>query len=133
MMGKARPKAPIAGSAEVLTGYISPRSVLSRDLRGDVGWLIRVLPLDQGGQTVTVWGEQGLDALGVHVRHNDVANLVVDVAVQAVRLHLLSLVTVVISRADVVDRPDLVAVDQKQVSQRHQALLAQGDLEGVLI
>ena len=31
------------------------------------------------------------------------------------------------------DRPDLVAVDQEQDVQRHQALLAQGYVEGVLV
>jgi hypothetical protein len=70
-----------------------------------------VLPLDQGVQAAPIGGEQGLDALCARVRDDDVANLVVDVAEQAVRCHLLGLVPVVIGGADVVDRPDLVAVD----------------------
>src|SRR5215470_6395982 len=94
---------------------------------------IRVLPLDQGVQAVLVRGEQGLDAVRAHVGHDDMTNLVVDVAEQAVRCHLLGLVAVVVGRADVVDRPDLVAVDQEQVVQRHEALLAQGTVEGVLV
>src|ERR1022692_2676063 len=104
-----------------------------RDLRGDVDRLIWILPLDQGVQAVPAGGEQGLDALGAHIRDDDVANLVVDVAEEAVCFHLLGLVTIVIGRADVVDRPDLVAVNKEQVVQRYQALLAQGHVERVLV
>src|ERR1700722_16773455 len=39
-----------------------------RDLRVDVGRLIRILPLDQGVQAVPVGGEQGLDAVRAYVR-----------------------------------------------------------------
>src|SRR5215469_5111538 len=86
-----------------------------RDLRGEVDRRVRVLSLDQGVQAVLAGGEQGLDAFGAYVRDDDVANLVVDVAEEAVCFHLLGLVPVVVGRADVVDRPDLVAVDQEEV------------------
>ena len=61
------------------------------------------------------------------------AHLVVHVAEQAVGLHLLGLVAVVVGGADVVDRRGPVAMDQEQVDERHQALLAQGHVEGVLV
>src|SRR5215469_4973494 len=57
---------------------------------------IRVLPLDQRVQAVLVRGEQGVDAVRAHVGDDDVADLIVDVAEQAVRLHLLGLVAVVV-------------------------------------
>src|SRR5215472_9743855 len=102
-----------------------------RDLLADADRRVWVLPLDQGVQAVSVRGEQGLDALGAYVRDDDVANLVVDIAEEAVRFHLLGLVPVVVGRADVVDRPGLVAVDQEEVIERHQALFAQRAVEGV--
>jgi hypothetical protein len=62
-----------------------------------------IRPLDQGVQVVLIWGEQGADAVCAHIRNDHIANLVVDVAEEAVRLHLLGLVTVVVGRADVMD------------------------------
>src|SRR6185437_96652 len=81
---------------------LAPTSPL-HDLHGDFNRLIWILPLDQGVQAVPVRREQGPDALRANIRDDDVANLVVDVAEEAVRPHLLGLVTIVVGRADVVD------------------------------
>lgn len=94
---------------------------------------LRVPLVNQILEPHTVGGEQRLDVLRADVRHDDLTDLVVDIAEQAVGLHLLRLVTVVFGRADVVDRRRLVAMDQEQVDQRHQPLLAQRRVEGVLI
>src|SRR5215470_20397477 len=67
-----------------------------RDLLGDVDRRIWVFPLDQGVQAVPVGGEQGLDAVCAYVGDDDVADLVVDVAEEAVCFHLLGLVPVVV-------------------------------------
>ena len=104
-----------------------------RDLRGDVDRLIWILPLDQGVQAVPVGGEQGLDALGAHIRDDDVANLVVDVAEEAVCFHLLGLVTIVISGAEVMYLSHFVPMNQEEVRQSHQVLLPQRKIERVLV
>ena len=67
--------------------------------------------MDQVLELLAVGGQERLDALAVDVGDDDVPDLLVDVAEQAVGLHLLGLVAVVLGRADVVDREDLVAVE----------------------
>ena len=93
----------------------------------------RIALVNQIAEQSSVRGEQRLDVLSADVGDDDVADLVVDIAEQAMGLHLLRLVAVVVGRADVVKRGGLVPVDQEQVDQRHEALLAKGHIEGVLV
>src|SRR5579875_1850410 len=88
---------------------------------------------DQPPQRLAVGRQQLLDAWVVYVGDDDLADLLVHIAEDAVRLHLFGLVEVVLGRRDIVDRVGLEPMHQPQVDQRHQALLPQSLFERVLV
>jgi len=81
----------------------------------------------------TVWICQLRNAALVDSRDNNEPGLCIDTVENFESLHPLRLVLIIFCRAQVVDRPDLVALNQEEVRQRHQSLLSQQEIEGVLI
>src|ERR1700739_2391801 len=80
---------------------------------------------DQLPQRHAVGLEQLRNARLVHLGDDDLADLRIHLAEDAVGLHLLGLIEVVLGRRHVVHRFGLEPVHQPEVDQRHQPLLAQ--------
>src|ERR1700722_2590463 len=77
------------------------------------GWRARLVFLgDQLSQRYPVGREQRGDTRLVHLGDDDLADLRIDLAEDAVRLHLLRLIEVVLGGGDVVHRVGLEAVDE---------------------
>src|SRR6516164_183595 len=103
-------------------------SVLGAQLTSALTFLCDQLP-----QRYSVWGQQLGDARVVHLGDDNLADLLIDLAEDAVGFHLRGLIEVVLGRGDVNYRVGLEAVDEPEVDQGHQALLAELFGERVLV
>lgn len=92
-----------------------------------------VLLANQPAQRLAIRCQEFVDAWLVDVGHDDLADLLVDVAEDAVRLHLLGLIDVVLGGRHVVHDLGLEPVDQPEVDQIHEALLTHLLRERVLV
>src|ERR1700758_132708 len=108
-------------------------TVMAVSSRFDLHRLRLVLLGDQPLQRFAIGCQQLVDAFLVHVGDDDLADLLVHVAENAVRLHLFGLIDVVFGRRHVVHDLRLEPVDQPEVDDVHQPLLAHLLRERVLV
>jgi len=88
---------------------------------------------DQFAQGNAIGIQQFGDAAAFDARGDDQASLGVDITENAKNFHSFRLLLVVPGGAQVMHPSCMVAMDQEQVRQSHQALATQGEIERILI